>query len=115
MELRAREAWQSPLDTVTGSGILLDGTLYAAGYRRNKWWMGIDWTTGQVTCEQKELTTGAARSLDQVSSPVAASQQRTTSCFVTPSPTRPRIPLPPRPRIRRQRDGDTPEFCRIDG
>jgi outer membrane protein assembly factor BamB len=60
LDMRAQEVWQSPLDTVTGSGILIDNTLYAAGYRRNKWWMGIDWTTGEVTCEQQELTTGAA-------------------------------------------------------
>ena len=33
------QIWQSSLDTVTGSGVLVDGTLFAAGYRKNKWWM----------------------------------------------------------------------------
>jgi outer membrane protein assembly factor BamB len=54
------QIWQSPLDTVTGSGVLVDGTLFAAGYRKNKWWMATDWRTGRVTSELKELTTGAA-------------------------------------------------------
>ncbi|MHB8971348.1 MAG: outer membrane protein assembly factor BamB family protein [Pirellulaceae bacterium] len=54
------EMWRSRLDTVTGSGVLVDGMLYAAGYRRNKWWMGMDWQTGEVKTELKDLTTGAA-------------------------------------------------------
>ncbi len=57
---RAEEVWRAPLDTVTGSGVLVDGTLYAAGYRKNKWWMGVDWKTGAITSESKQLTTGAA-------------------------------------------------------
>ncbi len=61
----ATEIWQAPLDTVTGSGVLLDGTLYAAGYRKNKWWMGVDWKTGEIKCQTKELTTGAAIYADQ--------------------------------------------------
>jgi outer membrane protein assembly factor BamB len=56
----AERVWTSLLDTVTGSGVLLDGTLYAAGYRRSKWWFGVDWETGRTMCEQKDLTTGAA-------------------------------------------------------
>ena len=54
------QIWQSSLDTVTGSGVLVDGTLLAAGYRKNKWWMALDWRTGEVTSQLKELTTGAA-------------------------------------------------------
>ena len=54
------QIWQSSLDTVTGSGVLVDGTLFAAGYRKNKWWMALDWRTGEVTSQLKELTTGAA-------------------------------------------------------
>jgi outer membrane protein assembly factor BamB len=59
-KLSAEEAWRSSLDTVTGSGVLLDGTLFAAGYRKSKWWFGLDWKTGQTLSEQKDLTTGAA-------------------------------------------------------
>ena len=54
------QVWQSSLDTVTGSGVLVGETLFAAGYRKNKWWMATDWRTGEVTSELKELTTGAA-------------------------------------------------------
>jgi outer membrane protein assembly factor BamB len=58
------QIWQSSLDAVTGSGVLVDGTLFAAGYRRNKWWMALDWRTGEVKSELKELTTGAAMYAD---------------------------------------------------
>jgi outer membrane protein assembly factor BamB len=54
------QIWQSSLDTVTGSGVLVDGTFFAAGYRKNKWWMALDWRTGEVTSQLKDLTTGAA-------------------------------------------------------
>jgi outer membrane protein assembly factor BamB len=56
----AEHAWTSPLDTVTGSAVLVNGTLFAAGYKRSKWWFGVDWQTGQTKYEFKDLTTGAA-------------------------------------------------------
>ncbi len=58
--IAAEHVWTAPIDTVTGSGVLVDGTLYAAGYRESKWWFGLDWQTGQAKYELKELTTGAA-------------------------------------------------------
>jgi outer membrane protein assembly factor BamB len=58
--LAAQHVWTSPIDTVTGCGILLDGTLYASGYRDVKSWRAIDWQTGRTTSELKDLTTGAA-------------------------------------------------------
>jgi len=59
-KITAEQVWQSPLDTVTGGGILHDGVLYSAGYRKSKWWFAVDWRNGQTLAEQKELTTGAA-------------------------------------------------------
>ncbi len=59
-KVTAQQAWQCPLDTVTGSGVLHDGVLYAGGYRKAKWWFAVDWRNGQTIAEQKELTTGAA-------------------------------------------------------
>ena len=56
----AEQAWACPLDTVTGSGVLVDGTLFAAGYRKSKWWFGVDWQTGETKYELKDLSTGAA-------------------------------------------------------
>ena len=56
----AELGWAHPLDTVTGSGVFQDGTLFAAGYRKNKVWFAIDWATGQTKHELKDLTTGAA-------------------------------------------------------
>jgi outer membrane protein assembly factor BamB len=58
--LDVAQAWTNTLDTVTGGAVLVDGRLYAAGYRNSKWWFSFDWKTGQILGEQKELTTGAA-------------------------------------------------------
>ena len=58
--ITAEHIWTSPLDTVTGGAVLVDGTLFAAGYRKPKWWFGIDWQTGITKYELQDLTTGAA-------------------------------------------------------
>ncbi len=62
--LAAEHVWTCPLDTVTGGGIFLDGTLFASGYREIKSWLAIDWQTGRTQSELKDLTTGAAISAD---------------------------------------------------
>ncbi|MCD6393431.1 MAG: PQQ-like beta-propeller repeat protein [Planctomycetes bacterium] len=56
----ARHIWTCPLDTVTGCGVLVDGTLFSAGYKTSKWWFAVDWQTGKTKYELKDLTTGAA-------------------------------------------------------
>ena len=58
--ITAEEVWRSPLDSVTGGSVLVDGTLFAAGYRKPKIWFGVDWRTGQTKYELKDFTTGAA-------------------------------------------------------
>jgi len=58
--ITAEHIWTSPLDTVTGGAVLLDGILFAAGYKKSKWWLGVDWQTGKTKYELKDLTTGAA-------------------------------------------------------
>jgi outer membrane protein assembly factor BamB len=63
--IHADHVWSHPLDTVTGSGVLVDGTLFAAGYRKPKHWFGVDWQTGRTKCELKDLTTGAAVYADE--------------------------------------------------
>ncbi len=59
-DISVEHLWTSPLDTVTGGAVLVDGTLFAAGYKNSKWWFGVDWQTGKTKYELKELTTGAA-------------------------------------------------------
>ena len=59
-KIDAVHVWTSPLDTVTGCGVLVDGILFASGYREVKSWLALDWHTGQTTSEIKDLTTGAA-------------------------------------------------------
>jgi outer membrane protein assembly factor BamB len=58
--IQAEHVWTSPIDAVTGAAVLVDGTLFAAGYRRPKSWRGIDWQTGRTKHELQDLTTGAA-------------------------------------------------------
>ncbi len=58
--MTAEHVWTSPIDTVTGCAVLVGDTLFAAGYRRSKWWFAIDWETGETKHELKDFTTGAA-------------------------------------------------------
>lgn len=58
--ITAQHVWTAPIDSVTGSGILVDGTLYASGYQKAKWWSAFDWESGKTKYEYKDLTTGAA-------------------------------------------------------
>jgi len=55
----AEHIWTCPVDAVTGGGLLVGNTLYGSGYKA-KWWMAVDWKTGQTRHELKDLTTGAA-------------------------------------------------------
>lgn len=59
-DVTAEHIWTSGLDTVTGGAVLVDDTLYSAGYRESRWWFGTDWQTGKTKCELKDFTTGAA-------------------------------------------------------
>jgi outer membrane protein assembly factor BamB len=54
------KAWDTTLDTCTGSVLLLDGALYGSGYQKHKSWLCMDWKSGQTRYEFKGLTTGAA-------------------------------------------------------
>ncbi len=58
--MTAERQWTCSLDTVTGSGVLVDGTLFAGGYKKSKWWFAVDWQSGRTKSELKDLTTGAA-------------------------------------------------------
>ena len=59
--IAAEHLWTNmSLDTVTGSGVLVDGVLFSAGYKKSKWWFAVDWQTGKTKYELKEFTTGAA-------------------------------------------------------
>jgi len=58
--ITADTAWTTPLDNVTGSGVLVGGRLYESGYRRFKSWLCLDWRSGEILYKLKDLTTGAA-------------------------------------------------------
>jgi outer membrane protein assembly factor BamB len=54
------KAWDTTLDTCTGSLLPVDGLLYGSGYKKHKSWLCLDWKTGQARYELKGLTTGSA-------------------------------------------------------
>ncbi len=58
--MKAELTWKSKVDAVTGCAVLVDGTLYAAGYNATKSWHAIDWETGETKYELEDFTTGAA-------------------------------------------------------
>ena len=83
--IAAEHSWTSPIDTVTGCGVLVDDTLFAAGYRRAKWWFAIDWRTGETKYELKDLTTGAAIYADER---LYVLDERGTAALLRPGPDR---------------------------
>ena len=48
------------MDTCTGSVLLVDGLLYGSGYKQHKSWLCLDWKSGKIRYELKQLTTSAA-------------------------------------------------------
>ncbi|MBN2296271.1 MAG: PQQ-like beta-propeller repeat protein [Pirellulales bacterium] len=58
--INAEHMWTNPLDTVTGSGILIGKQFFSSGYSRIKYWCLVDWSSGQTLQKLKDLTTGAA-------------------------------------------------------
>jgi outer membrane protein assembly factor BamB len=59
-QTQVEQVWISPVDPLTGAAVLVDGRLYAGGYRKLKHWFCIDWQTGETRHELKELAAGAA-------------------------------------------------------
>ena len=59
---QAEKAWASPLDTLTGGTLLVEGGLYGAGYasRALNGWMGVDWKTGQARFTTRDIPSGSA-------------------------------------------------------
>ena len=54
------KAWDTTLDTCTGSVILVDGRFFGSGYKEHKTWLCLDWKSGKTRYELKNLTTGSA-------------------------------------------------------
>jgi len=57
---RPEKTWSTTLDTCTGTVLLADGLLYGSGYQKHKSWLCMDWKSGAIRYESKDLTTGAA-------------------------------------------------------
>jgi len=54
------KAWETSLDTCTGTVLFLDGLLYGSGYKKHKSWLAIDAKSGEIRHEFKGLTSSAA-------------------------------------------------------
>jgi len=57
---QAEKVWETTLDTCTGAVLLKDGLLFGSGYKKHKSWLCLDWTTGEIRYELRDLTTGSA-------------------------------------------------------
>lgn len=83
--MTAEHRWTSPVDGVTSCGVLADGTLFASGYRDVKWWLGVDWRTGETKYELKDLAIGAPIYAD---GRLYVLDEQGTAALLKPSPDR---------------------------
>jgi outer membrane protein assembly factor BamB len=57
-------AWENDwLDPKTGGAVLLDGFVYGSG-DRNRRWFGVNWSTGEVVSESRDIDTGTVIAAD---------------------------------------------------
>jgi outer membrane protein assembly factor BamB len=58
------KVWENDrLDPKTGGAVLLDGFVYGSG-DRNRRWFGVNWTTGDVASESRDIDTGTVIAAD---------------------------------------------------
>ena len=58
------QVWEnSQLDPKTGGAVLVDGYLYGSG-DRNRRWFGVDWRTGEVVHETRDIDAGTVIAAD---------------------------------------------------
>jgi outer membrane protein assembly factor BamB len=58
------QAWvNDKLDPKTGGAVMLDGFIYGSG-DRNRRWFGVDWNTGQVIHEARDIDAGTVIAAD---------------------------------------------------
>lgn len=57
--LTAQKAWNTTLDTCTGAVLLLNGRLYGSGYEKHRSWLCLDWKTGELQYEFKNIGVGS--------------------------------------------------------
>jgi outer membrane protein assembly factor BamB len=58
------KAWENDrLDPKTGGAVLVDGYLYGSG-DRNRRWFGVDWKTGEVVHESRDIDVGTVIAAD---------------------------------------------------
>jgi len=53
--------WRSPVDTLTGGAVLVDGLLFANGCKKSKTLHAIDWTSGRTRYELPRFTSERPR------------------------------------------------------
>ena len=57
---RIGTVWETPLDTLHGSTVLVDGFLYGSGYQGFKGWAKIDARSGELRYTTRELKSGSS-------------------------------------------------------
>jgi outer membrane protein assembly factor BamB len=63
-ETRVTDAWETPVDTLHGQAVLVDGTIYASAYQAFRGWGAIDAKTGRVRHEYNDLAPGSVLQAD---------------------------------------------------
>ncbi len=57
---RVETVWDTPLDTLQGGTVLVDGILYGSGYEGFKGWAAVDLATGRPRYSTRDLPSGSA-------------------------------------------------------
>ncbi len=63
-EPRVEAAWDTPLDTLQGGVVLVDGLLYGSGYRGFSGWGAVEASTGKVLHSERNFASGAVTYAD---------------------------------------------------
>jgi outer membrane protein assembly factor BamB len=58
-KVRTEDVWKTEHDTCLGGAIHVDGILYGSWYRRERGWVGLDWKTGEVRRQTREIAQGS--------------------------------------------------------
>lgn len=63
-ETLVADAWETPVDTLHGQAVLVNGEIYASAHQAFKGWAAIDARTGQVRHEFNDLAPGSVLAAD---------------------------------------------------
>lgn len=81
--VKMENRWRIDIDNCHGAMVLAGDTLFGSGYRKNRNWAAVDWSTGRVLASLGELPIGSAVWAD---GRVYAQSERGTLLLLEPTP-----------------------------